>query len=230
MTRAEEAARMQLEQHISRLKDAVEIGNKKGAHGGRVFDPRLAITDVEKGRFICSNYGIDPVRVLRVTGSGNRGFWSGATRVMQRLLNQLLDDLPPGAYQRQDESADAMFYSFPRLVTHIDEHAIAAVTRLYRDWLPPGGAILDLMSSWVSHLPEEVAYGRVALLGMNAQELAANPRGNDYKVHDLNLEPTLPYADLHFLIPAILPRKPKMLPFGVPLGIPINVDTAVLSS
>jgi len=117
---------------------------------------------------------------------------------MQRLLNQLLDDLPSGAYQRQDESADAMFYSFPRLVTHIDEPAIAAVTRLYRDWLPPGGAILDLMSSWVSHLPEEVAYGRVALLGMNAQELAANPRGNDYKVHDLNLEPTLPYADDEF--------------------------------
>ena len=63
MTKSEEAARMQLEQHISRLKDAVEGGNKKGAHGGRVFDPRLAITDVEKGRFICSNYGIDPVRL-----------------------------------------------------------------------------------------------------------------------------------------------------------------------
>jgi hypothetical protein len=59
MTRAEEAARMQLEQHINRLKDAVEGGNKKGAHGGKVFDPRLAITDVEKGRFICSDYGID---------------------------------------------------------------------------------------------------------------------------------------------------------------------------
>jgi|SaaInlV_120m_DNA_3_1039746.scaffolds.fasta_scaffold114187_1 hypothetical protein len=63
MTRAEEAARMQLEQHINRLKDAVEGGNKKGAHGGRVFDPRLAITDVEKGRFICSNYGIDSTRL-----------------------------------------------------------------------------------------------------------------------------------------------------------------------
>lgn len=59
MTRAEEAARMQLEQHINRLKDAVEGGNKKGAHGGKVFDPRLAITDVEKGRSICSKYHFD---------------------------------------------------------------------------------------------------------------------------------------------------------------------------
>ena len=54
MTRAEEAARMQLEQHINRLKDAVEGANKKSAHGGRVFDPIVAITDVEKSRFICS--------------------------------------------------------------------------------------------------------------------------------------------------------------------------------
>ena len=118
--------------------------------------------------------------------------------LMQNLLNKLLNNLPPGAYQRQDESADAMFYSFPRLVTHIDDHAIAAVTQLYRDWLPPGGAILDLMSSWVSHLPADVVYDRVAVLGMNAQELAANPRGDDFKVHDLNFEPTLPYADDEF--------------------------------
>ena len=59
MIRVNEAARVQLEQHIIRLKDAVEGGNKKGAHGGKVFDPRLAITDVEKGRLICSKYQID---------------------------------------------------------------------------------------------------------------------------------------------------------------------------
>lgn len=59
MTRAEEAAKMHLEQHINRLKDSVEGGNKKGAHGCRVFDPRLAITDVEKGRMICSKYHIN---------------------------------------------------------------------------------------------------------------------------------------------------------------------------
>ena len=59
MTRAKEAAIMQLEQHINRLKDSVEGGNQKGAHGGRVFDPGLAITDIEKGRLICSKYQVD---------------------------------------------------------------------------------------------------------------------------------------------------------------------------
>ncbi|MDA9791140.1 hypothetical protein N9B83_00780 [Schleiferiaceae bacterium] len=77
MTRAEQAARMQLEQHINRLKDAVEVGNKKGAHGGRVFDPRLAITDVEKGRLICSNYGIDQAHLAAAA----EAIWKG---LMQR--------------------------------------------------------------------------------------------------------------------------------------------------
>ncbi|MEL0082856.1 MAG: methyltransferase domain-containing protein [Gammaproteobacteria bacterium] len=110
----------------------------------------------------------------------------------------MFKELPAAAYQRQDETPDAGFYSFPRLVTHIDEGAISAVTELYRQWLPAGGALLDLMSSWVSHLPEEVDYQRVAALGMNAAELAANPRASDYRVHDLNIEPTLPYDDGEF--------------------------------
>src|SRR5919197_417398 len=83
--------------------------------------------------------------------------------------------LPPNAFRRYDESPDWLFYRQPRLVTHIDDGAIAAVTQLYRELLPPGGAILDLMSSWVSHLPPEVGYRRVVGLGMNAQELAAHP-------------------------------------------------------
>ena len=106
--------------------------------------------------------------------------------------------LPEQAFQRQDESPDAGFYSFPRLVQHIDDRAIAAVTDLYRQWLPADGAVLDLMSSWISHLPEDVHYRRVALLGMNADELAANPRGDDFRVHDLNAQPVLPYGDGEF--------------------------------
>ncbi|MBL4621971.1 MAG: methyltransferase domain-containing protein [Immundisolibacteraceae bacterium] len=106
--------------------------------------------------------------------------------------------LPPTAFQRQDESDDADFYSFPRLVQHIDDAAIAAVTQLYQDWLPPNGAVLDLMSSWISHLPEQVIFDRVAILGMNQQELAANPRADDYNVHDLNQNPQLPYTDNEF--------------------------------
>lgn len=101
-------------------------------------------------------------------------------------------------FRRQDESPDALFYGVPRLVTHIDDPAIASVTQVYREVLPPGGVILDLMSSWVSHLPPEVAYARVVGLGMNARELAANPRLSSGLVHDLNREPKLPFADAEF--------------------------------
>jgi SAM-dependent methyltransferase len=93
---------------------------------------------------------------------------------------------------------DAEFYEQPRLVTHIDDAAIAAVTQLYREYFPAGGAILDLMSSWVSHLPPDVSYGRVAGLGLNPHELAANPRLDERIVHDLNTSPTLPFDDDEF--------------------------------
>ncbi len=99
------------------------------------------------------------------------------------------------AFRRYDESPDEQFYAAPRLVTHIDDAAIAAVTQLYREYFPVGGAILDLMTSWVSHLPSEVSYSRVVGLGMNAEELAANPRLNEWIAHDLNRNPTLPFAD-----------------------------------
>ena len=102
------------------------------------------------------------------------------------------------ALRRLDESPDARFYAAPRYVTHIDDAAIAAVTRLYGETIPAGGDVLDLMSSWISHLPGDVEYGRVAGLGMNAAELARNPRLTERAVHDLNADPTLPYADASF--------------------------------
>jgi SAM-dependent methyltransferase len=103
-----------------------------------------------------------------------------------------------GPMRRQDEAPDEEFYRAPRLVTHIDEGAIKAVTQLYREYFPPGGAVLDLMSSWISHLPPEAAYGRVAGLGMNAVELAANKRLTEWVVHNLNREPRLPYGAAEF--------------------------------
>jgi SAM-dependent methyltransferase len=86
----------------------------------------------------------------------------------------------------------------PRFVEHIDDVAIADVERLHRERLPAGGEILDLMSSWVSHLPADATYARVAGLGMNAAELAANARLNSAVVHDLNAIPELPFADASF--------------------------------
>jgi SAM-dependent methyltransferase len=104
----------------------------------------------------------------------------------------------PEEFRRQDESPDPLFYLQPRLVTHIDGPAVAAVTQLYREMFPTGGAILDLMSSWVSHLPPEVAYRRVVGLGLNRQELAANSRLTSSIVQDLNLNPRLEFADAEF--------------------------------
>ncbi len=106
-----------------------------------------------------------------------------------------LPGLPASAFDKEDLTPDAEFYDFPRFVTHIDDGAIAAVTRVYRDALPADGVILDLMSSWVSHLPDDVAYASVVGHGMNAEELAANPRLSRWFVQDLNIEPVLPLED-----------------------------------
>ena len=105
---------------------------------------------------------------------------------------------PPRAFARIDNSSDDVFYQTPRFVTHIDDNAIETVTQLYREFLPPSGAILDLMSSWVSHLPGEIEYSKVVGLGMNREELAANPRLNNFVVQNLNENAVLPFADNEF--------------------------------
>ena len=109
-----------------------------------------------------------------------------------------MPDLPSAAFRRQDETPDEHFYQQPRYVTHIDDAAIAAVTQLYRDFFPAGGRILDLMSSWVSHLPPEVPYGRVVGLGLNRAELERNPRLTASVVQNLNTTPLLPFEDASF--------------------------------
>ncbi len=106
--------------------------------------------------------------------------------------------LPSSYFERQEESDDEQFYEPSRLVTHIDDAAIAAVTRLYSELFPPGGAILDLMSSWVSHFPPAVDYRKVVGLGMNQAELDANPRLHERIVQNLNRDPRLPFADAEF--------------------------------
>ena len=99
--------------------------------------------------------------------------------------------LPPEAFSKEDPADDGEFYAPARLVTHVDEVAVAALTEFYCSALPAGGVILDLMSSWVSHLPD-VAYAEVIGHGMNAEELAANPRLDRWFVADLNRSPILP--------------------------------------
>jgi SAM-dependent methyltransferase len=105
---------------------------------------------------------------------------------------------PPAAYEREDESPDARFYDVPRRVVHIDDGAIAALGRLYAAVLPPGGRLLDLMSSWRSHLPADFRAGEVVGLGLNAEEMADNPQLARHVVHDVNREPRLPFDDESF--------------------------------
>ncbi len=100
--------------------------------------------------------------------------------------------LPPEAFRKEDEAPDQIFYTVPRFVTHIDAKATTAVTELYRTLFPPGGAILDLMSSWISHLPRDVKYGEIVGHGLNALELKANPRLTRFFVQNLNENPLLP--------------------------------------
>jgi SAM-dependent methyltransferase len=106
--------------------------------------------------------------------------------------------LRPEHFRRQDETDDDLFYQEARLVTHIDDPAIRALTSFYETLLPDGGRILDLMSSWVSHLPGGKSYSTVTGLGMNTRELSANPRLTERVTQDLNRDPVLPFASGSF--------------------------------
>lgn len=106
--------------------------------------------------------------------------------------------LPEGALTRHDETEDSGFYARPRLVHHLDAGCRAEIARLYGRFLQPGMRVLDLMSSWVSHLPDTPTDLEVTGLGMNAAELAANARLAARIVHDLNADPRLPFADASF--------------------------------
>ena len=117
---------------------------------------------------------------------------------MSNRHNDGVANFPPGFFDRADPSDDALFYATPRLVTHVDHGAIAAVGALYEELGLAGTDVLDLMSSWVSHFKPRAAPHRLTLLGMNAQELAANPLASAAVVHDLNADPALPFDEASF--------------------------------
>jgi SAM-dependent methyltransferase len=104
----------------------------------------------------------------------------------------------PGGFARRDEGDDAGYYAQPRLVPHIDRRADAILTGLHARLLAGGGDVLDLMSSWESHLPDGTALRSLTGLGLNADELARNPRLTARVHHDVNAAPALPFADNSF--------------------------------
>jgi SAM-dependent methyltransferase len=106
--------------------------------------------------------------------------------------------MPPDFFRRIDDSDDELFYSTQRLVVHIDDGAIAKVSDIYARLLPQGGAILDLMSSWRSHLPAHLRPARVVGLGMNQPEMENNPALTEIVLHNLNRAARLPFDDAEF--------------------------------
>jgi len=106
--------------------------------------------------------------------------------------------LRPNDRTKLDDTDDKLFYSLPRFVTHVDESFIQQLTDLYRQLLKPNIRILDLMSSWVSHLPEEITFSHIEGHGLNADELSRNSCLNHYFVQNLNDKPQLPLKDNDF--------------------------------
>ena len=132
------------------------------------------------------------------------------------------NSFPYGAkdFERPDEAPDKVFYTSPRFVTHIDDNAITSLRDYYSRNLPPSGRILDFCSSWISHFPKELSERAVASnrsvdvsasdegksvsgnheekmlevigIGLNAEELSANPILKSSIVQDLNTKPQIP--------------------------------------
>jgi SAM-dependent methyltransferase len=110
-------------------------------------------------------------------------------------LNDPHDRFPKGFFSRVDETEDTVFYQPDRFVTHIDDQAIAAVSALYAE-LGLAGSVLDLMSSWISHFPARPE--ELVVLGMNRRDLEANEMAHEVVLHDLNRDPSLPFASGRF--------------------------------
>lgn len=111
------------------------------------------------------------------------------------------DEFPLTAkdFTRQDERQDTFFYAEPRIgVFHIDEFAVRALMAYYKRTLPPNADVLDLCSSWVSHLPPNYKEKSLTVLGMSQAELDANKRATARVVRDVNRDPTLPFPDESF--------------------------------
>ena len=112
--------------------------------------------------------------------------------------NSSPEPYPQEFFLREDETEDGLFYTQPRLVIHVDEAAASAIADYFGRSLPHHGTLLDLMSSWRSHLPGDFPKQKLVGLGLNDVEMAENPQLDEKVVHDLNATPTLPFDDGYF--------------------------------
>lgn len=174
--------------------------------------PQAACAADDNPRYIESEvqmkYGTDSSGNPRTRGTFVRRFTgdsTGYTFPTPRPVSLVKEwpEEPPFSkkdFLRADEGDDENFYTLPRLVYHIDEPAVAALTQYYRANIPAGSQILDICSSWVSHYPLEFKdkMKRISGTGMNALELAANDQLTDYQARNLNVNPNLPYGENTF--------------------------------
>jgi SAM-dependent methyltransferase len=132
--------------------------------------------------------GSDPGRAAISNGPGMQASWRG----------QPTDFQSKAPYERADPEPDSEFYAQPRMIQHLDTTAVEHIRAFYAAMVPAGSRVLDLMSSWTSHLDRNRRSDGVSGLGMNAAELAANEVLSERVVQDLNLNPRLPWPDASF--------------------------------
>ncbi len=130
----------------------------------------------------------DIANMITENGPGLQAVWSDVET----------DFFSGNPFKREDDAADAAFYGFPRLVNHLDGAAMQRVTDIYARFLRPGNSVLDLMSSWNSHLPESIQNIDVVGVGLNREEMERNERLSGVVVHDLNRAPRLPFEQARF--------------------------------
>ena len=152
------------------------------------------------GRDLTLSATIVAIDAVRVERGGRCEAWleticDNGPGMQERLSGRATDFFHGQPFARRDENSDRHFYRMPRMVQHLDSCALTLISAEYGRLLPQKGDILDLMGSWDSHLPENLAVGSLTVLGMNEEELAKNPRATRTVVHDLNEQPTLPLAD-----------------------------------
>ena len=107
-------------------------------------------------------------------------------------------EYPESSFDREDESDDSLFYLQPRMIVNIDDTAIEELKKYLYVQLPEGCTLLDLMSSWRSHIPDNLVLNEVYGLGMNCEEMSDNPQLDQWVIKDINKDPHLPYGDNQF--------------------------------
>ena len=114
---------------------------------------------------------------------------------MGALLVIILMKLSNEDRDKSEISDDEIFYQQPRFVHHLSDSFRTRLTTLYSEYLLNHHIILDLMSSWVSHLPTNIRYKKVIGHGMNQAELSSNERLDSFFVQNLNKKQNMPIED-----------------------------------